>query len=449
MVKHWRSQACRIVVYLDDGLGACPSFTSALEQSSSVRADLVSSGFVPSESKCNWFPTQDIKWLGLDWDLRTPFLSIPKLKIERLPVAIDEALANERISARRLATVTGLIMSNVVVFGNICKFMTKALHGVIETRTGWNSCVILDSRAVHELQFWRAEVHNFNYRSLAHKSTVPTRFVYSDASYSGCAAFISRDDCPIYYKNWGEIEMRQSSTWRELQCVSYALDSFKSLLRSHTVKWFTDNQCVQRILEAGSMKEHPHKIALDIYYCARQHDISLEVEWIPRTQNQKADYLGKIIDFDDRHVKDKYFQAASAYWSTCAIDCFASCENKKVPKFYSKFFSPGTSGVDAFSFNWSGEFCWLAPPLCLISRVTLHVCISKCRAVLVVPVWPSAHFIIIDYIYVECGKDVFEHGGNKLPLFGSDNFNGAVVFLLLYGARRLPALAALPGTHLF
>ena len=30
--------------------------------------------------------------------------------------------------------------------------------------------------------------------------------------------------------------MRQSSTWRELQCVSYALDGFKDFLHSDTVK---------------------------------------------------------------------------------------------------------------------------------------------------------------------------------------------------------------------
>ena len=34
-------------------------------------------------------------------------------------------------------------------------------------------------------------------------------------------------------------------------------------------------------------------------------------------------------------------------------------------------------GVDAFVFDWSGEFCLLAPPLCLISTVILHVCISR------------------------------------------------------------------------
>ena len=323
-------------------------------------------------------------------------------------------------------------------------------HRVIETRTTWNSFVKLDLYAHHELQFWKTEVHKFNSHSLVHKPSTPTRFVYSDASNSGCAAFISLDECPIFYKNWEALEMKQSSTWRELQCVNYALDSFKNLLGSCTVKCFTDNQCVPKILEGGSTKEHLHKIALEIYYCTRKNDISLEVEWIPRNQNEKADYLSKVIDFDDWRVKDKYFQAVTAHWGLCTIDCFASCQNKKVPKFYSKFFSPATLGVDALAFSWSGEFCLLAPPLCLISRVILHVHVSRCRAVLAVPVWSSAVFwpllinadgtfrsIIIDCLYLELGKDVFEHGANKMSLFGSENFNTAVAFLLLNGANQL------------
>ena len=36
----------------------------------------------------------------------------------------------------------------------------------------------------------------------------------------------------------------------------------------------TDNQCAHRILEAGNMKELLHKIALGIYYCTKQPDIS-------------------------------------------------------------------------------------------------------------------------------------------------------------------------------
>ena len=58
LVKHWRSKAIRIVVYLDDGLGASSTFDAATKQSLSVRADLVASGFVPNCDKCQWSPTQ-------------------------------------------------------------------------------------------------------------------------------------------------------------------------------------------------------------------------------------------------------------------------------------------------------------------------------------------------------------------------------------------------------
>jgi hypothetical protein len=65
---------------------------------------------------------------------------------------------------------------------------------------------------------------------------------------------------------------------------------------------------------------------------------------------------------------------------------------------------------------------------------------------LTVPFWPSAVFwpflinvdgnfrpFVLDFVYVENGKDVFEHGANKMSLFGSNNFHSPVLFLLLDG----------------
>lgn len=449
LVKHWRSNACRIVVYLDDGLGASPSLHSAQQHSLSVKTSLISSGFIPNSDKCHWCPTQRLIWLGLDWDLLNQVLKIPEERIARLLTKLYEALANGKdfMNVRQLASVTGLIMSNILVFGNICKLMTKALYRTIESRSHWRSKLTLDYKAIRELEFWVRESKRLNFRFISSEPPSSSRIVYSDASNTGCAAYIELDDTPIFYKTWSEIEMRQSSAWRELQCINYALPSFRDLLASQTVKWFTDNQSVKSILESGSMKLHLHKIALDVYYFTKHNNILLEVEWIPRTQNEKADYLSKMIDPEDWRVKDTYFQTVSAYWGNFTLDCFANSENRKTPRFYSKFYNPDSLGVDAFAFDWSGEFCWLAPPVSLISRVLRHVIKSSCLAVLVLPVWPSALFwpllvegydsfrpIVIDCILVEHGKNVFEHGENKNSLFGSDSFNSAVVFLLLNGA---------------
>ena len=84
------------------------------------------------------------------------------------------------------------------------------------------------------------------------------------------------------------------------------------------------------------MKEHLHILALDIFQTAKDNKIDIEVEWIPRTQNERADYLSKIVDYDDWTVKDCYFHAVTSVWGPCSIDCFASYKNRKVPRFYSK-----------------------------------------------------------------------------------------------------------------
>jgi len=47
------------------------------------------------------------------------------------------------------------------------------------------------------------------------------------------------------------------------------------------------------------MKQHLHQLALDIFHTARENNIEIEAEWIPRSLNEKADYLNKIVDCDD------------------------------------------------------------------------------------------------------------------------------------------------------
>lgn len=64
-----------------------------------------------------------------------------------------------------------------------------------------------------------------------------------------------------------------------------------------------------------------------------------------------------------------------------------------------------------------------------------------------VPYWTSAPFwpflverkggfrsFVLDSLFVENGKDVYLHGENNRPLFGSENFSTPVFFLLLDGA---------------
>ena len=184
------SQALRIVVYLEDGLGVCVTKDTCLQRSLLVHSDLISSGFVPNKDKCMWIPVQLIRWLGFYWDFARGLLSIPEDKISVLLTYMREVSSSRVGTARMLAQVTGRIISCMLVFGHICKIMTKALHSVIVSRAYWNARVFLTIEAISELNYWCANARALNSRPFVYPVNVPHHIVYSDASDVACASYI-------------------------------------------------------------------------------------------------------------------------------------------------------------------------------------------------------------------------------------------------------------------
>ena len=141
---------------------------------------------------------------------------------------------------------------------------------------------------------------------------------------------------------------------------------------------------------------------MEIFSLTKEHDVIIDMEWIPRSGNEVADYLSKIVDFDDWSVKDSYFGAVDSIWGPFTVDGFANSVNAKVPRFYSLLFQPGSLGVDSLAFDWGPENCWLVPPVYLTPRVLMHFRYCQSRDVLVVPFWPSSPFWPISYSGKRC-----------------------------------------------
>ena len=75
-----------------------------------------------------------------------------------------------------------------------------------------------------------------------------------------------------------------------------------------------------------------------------------------------------------------------------SLDAFANDYNCKCDRFCSLYHVPGSSGIDAFNFDWSNEFLLLVPPVSIIGRVLQHLLLCQAEGVLVVPCWPSAYY---------------------------------------------------------
>ena len=46
---------------------------------------------------------------------------------------------------------------------------------------------------------------------------------------------------------------------------------------------------------------------LKIFQFCTDPSVSLKVQWIPRTENEKADYISCLIDFDDWQITHYFF----------------------------------------------------------------------------------------------------------------------------------------------
>jgi hypothetical protein len=177
--------------------------------------------------------------------------------------------------------------------------------------------------------------------------------IFGDASSTGCGSFIQGKEV-IAAKTFSSLEREAHSTWRELESVNFTLKAFLPFIKNRTVKCFVDNLASVTIAANGSMKPLCQELALQIHETFRRHSVSLSLEWIPRGKNEVADYLSRLSDIlvtDDWGITPEFFRILNNKFGPFTIDCFANAQNKKVDRFFSLFYVPGTAGVNAFTFS--------------------------------------------------------------------------------------------------
>ena len=441
LVKFWRSNGIKIVVFLDDGCGKGDSLPMAKENSLFVQSSLSSAGFVANSAKSLWNPTQVLVWLGLNWDLVIGTISIIHRRIYKFIALIDKFLLSAPyVTARDCAVIAGNVMSMSPVLGNLTRLKTRFLYKVIESRRSWDSRfnIGLHNDCLSEIFFWKNNIVSLNTRPIL-PYNAPLLFSYSDASNVACGAFVVGTN-EVSHRMWTACEAAKSSTWRELKAIQFALSAFKALVRGKCVKWHSDSQGAVRVVEIGSPRAEFDSIALDIFYFCRTYNITLIPQWVPRELNACADAISHIVDFDDGYTTPAFFAHLDHLWGPHTVDRFANAANAHLPRFNSRFRVPGTEAVDAFSISWNGENNWLVPPVHCITRAVQHLLVCGAVGTLVVPYWPSNVFCsflfanaiqfqpyVLEYIHFPDPSGIFALGCYKDSLIGSDRFNSAVL----------------------
>jgi ribonuclease HI len=133
------------------------------------------------------------------------------------------------------------------------------------------------------------------FRTLAPIDRTPDRIVFTDASSFAGAAVTLESVNKVVHCMFSEQEIRESSTFRELKAVQFAIESLKTTLSGKFVKLYTDNQNVVHIVSVGSMKNELQNIAASIFKLCIDSNIILYVTWIPMSLNVTADFSVKNL----------------------------------------------------------------------------------------------------------------------------------------------------------
>ena len=281
---------------------------------------------------------------------------IPEKKVSKLKGLLDSAIQAGYSSFCELANIAGSIISVALAVGPISRLLTRQMYFAIETRSAWDNTIHFSPSLLFELKFWFCNIDCFNGYSIRPPLATHT-VVFSDASDVAFGGFSASLDGTVVSAMWEPEDIGQSSTFRELKAIYFVLLSYVAQLK--------------------------HK---------RVNNIVLEAQWIPRSLNERADLLSRFVDKDDWSINPAVFRVIEAKWGPRTIDRFASHYNAQVPRFNSKFASPGCSGVDALSQDWRNENNWVCPP---VSAIVPSVrALSSCSGygTLIIPQWPSAYF---------------------------------------------------------
>jgi hypothetical protein len=162
-------------------------------------------------------------------------------------------------------------------------------------------------------------------------------------------------------------EKGESSSTRELLAIQRTLQLWVTEgavigqpLVQTTLWWLTDNQNVKKMLQKGSGKLRIMKLVLDIMRIGRLLLLDLQTFgpiWVSRDNPflLKAEAISKGIDTDIWEITGDNVAHLSALFGPFTVDLFATRQNAKCERFYSRSWEEGSAGVDAFAWDWAGE----------------------------------------------------------------------------------------------
>lgn len=428
MFNHARREGLRMTLFIDDRLMLDLLRERLKHDVLCIHLLEAALGGVVSVKKMRALPHQAVEFLGLIAQLAgcEQFFEVPAEKMAALLALMANMIAAITVTPREVAGTSGKLNSfrrAVPLAPLFCRDFWNELSGVGQA---WDAPRVLPVELIQHLKFLIGYLPSHNGKRFWKRRRGVV--VVGDASAIGGGARLlalnadfskdpadwdvnaykalgrnavfqtsyTREDCDLAAEN------KLSSALREIRCLhewlQAALPVFPNELEHAATLYFTDSEVMTYDVEKMQGNENLLPAVRDLWLECMEHDMDLEVEWIPRETPmlQGADWESK--EFDASAWAMSPWHTNWVLNKNCRglrldLDCFADNINTKAKLFLSRRLCPGTSGVNSFLQSYNNvagiarPLCWVNGPFQLLLKIVNKIKQERADCILIAPDW--------------------------------------------------------------
>ena len=391
----------RVLAYVDDFLGICPSMEAGLEAMARADALMLELGILKHPRKFTPEPVQRLDHLGLEVDLAEGRFRVTAKRAAKLRAMAKDLLCR---AARKQRWVPARALAQMAGTANSCllavlpaRFFLRAIFVALESRSSWAGNCRLDRQALRDLAWWADFQPASRWNGAPIWKPPLTAELHCDAAGGarhGWGGVLNGR--ATARGTWTPTQASLPITLLELKAVRFSVESFLAQLRGRVVRLHEDNMGVVGILAAGRSRSPRIMDEMrKLWWLLDANDILIRGRYIRSEDNVVADALSRMLPHPHlRPLRASAVRFIERRWGReHTVDRFATYATSVAPRYCAvgPHREPRAEPTDAFGASWHGETNFARPPPDAISRVVrLLQRQPGVSATVVVPYWAGA-----------------------------------------------------------
>ena len=389
-----RQQGYISIIYVDDTLLYGDTFAECKANVMATIQILQDMGFVIHSKKSVLHPTQNIVFLGFEFDTVAMTITLTPAKKNKILKLANDILRMDQVSIRHVSKFIGNLTSSFdgVPHGKLYYRHIEFDKSVSlkMAKGNYEAICYLSIESLNEIAWWIENIPT----AFGKIKTIPgvDYTIHTDASNEGWGA--SDNKCPDINGRWTLYEQMLHINALELKAIKLTLHSYLPLNpRARHVRIKSDNTTAISYInkKGGTHNMVLNDMAVDIWEYCIDMGVHITAAHIPGIHNVLADTASREFrDSAEWAIPQSNFDKITHRFGIPDIDLFASRLNYKVPTYASWKPDPQSSFIDAMSVSWEGKFVYLFPPFSMLWPILSKMEEDRVpRAIIIMPNWPT------------------------------------------------------------